>query len=193
MADSPSPSAGAGEQAFAIDVVLDPALEDREALRRWPLAQLQPDYLVATSGWVRLAFGGVPVAYRAGRYVALRPGERLPVGATDRLPDYVGGFAQRLAEALVALDSEGSRFVQMIDSPAGLALSVDGERAIVAYREGANAADLARADLSRCELRPILLGALQRFVGSLIALNPALERQPDVARLRETIRRGTNG
>jgi hypothetical protein len=177
------------DRAFAIELVLDPAPEDRATLRDWSGGSFHPDYLVVTAGWIRLSFGGVPVAYRGGLFVRLRPGEPLPAGASDRLPEYVGGFAERLADGLAELGPGESCFVAMIEGPAGLRLAVAGARASIAWREGAGECDLLRAELALSELRLTCRGALERFLGSLIALNPALAGQPDVARLRRKIAR----
>ena len=186
---SDSPRTSLDSAAFAVELVLDPAPEDLETLRRWTSGPLVPDYLVVTAGFARFLFGGVPIAYRDGRYLPLRPDEPLPAGATDRLTDFVGGFAQRLADALIEVPSAGSTIARMIDSPAGLWLASDGDQATVAYRERASGPDLRRAEPRLAELRAACRSAIERFVASILALNPALAGQSDVARLRRSAER----
>lgn len=174
---------------FDLRLELDPPAEDLERLRYWPARSLVPDYIVATSGSTEIRFDGVPVVYRSGRFVRLAHDDNLPEGTTTLIGDYLAGFVQRLVDTLEEWADDAPRFVGFVGNPAGLHLRRAGDTATVGYRESEEEPDLYSVVASANEVAATIRGAAESYHQRLLALNPKLAYQRDVAILSVSLAR----
>ena len=164
---------------FALRVRLDPAPEQRAQLAAYPDDDLRPDFAVVTSGAIAIDLGPHAVGYRHGR---LTP---LPAGADNAaawLPDYLGGYLHRLASAVLQLRPGQPTTAHLLDAPAALAFAQRDETVTVSYLDNGRA--VYTVDAPRAVVRAAVAAALGDFLAALLALNPRLAAQEDVAALK---------
>lgn len=163
---------------FHLRLRLDPGADHRAQLQAYPADALRPDFVVVTSGMIAIDLGPIAVAYRHGRRVAL------PAGSDDPaawLPDYLGGWLERLAQAVLAVRPGRPTAAHLLDAPAALTFTQAGRRLGVRFVD--DRVVVAHVTVPVREARATVASALDEFRAALLVLNPRLADHPDVQAL----------
>lgn len=173
--------------AFSIELRLEPNASGREALKNWPAAQITPDFIVATSGFLRLELDGQIPAVKAGRVLVIAKGIKEEEG-NPWWPDYLGGFALNLGLAVLKLHTQAEQSrAAFVDEPTALVFQRQPNTNLILVAFEPNGQRLLTALVPETELRSQIRRALQDFVTQLLSLNPKLASQPDVQELHRQI------
>lgn len=175
---------------FRLEFKLNNAAVTKSELASWPNSQLTSDFLVATSGFVRLTFDNQIISLnQAGGLITFDKESK-----EGWLPDYLGGLALNIANALRTTRQEiKPTTAKFVDSPTALQFERD-------TRDTTGAADDILIITLKAEGKavkqvevPMLLAlveitrSLQDFLVQLLTINPRLFDHPDVKVLRQQI------
>jgi hypothetical protein len=134
---------------------------------------------VVTGGAIAIDIGDVAVAYRNH---VLTP---LPAGSDDEavwLPDYLGGYLERLARALLEVRPGRPTTAHLLDAPVALTFTQAGTRVVVRYWDAGQ--PVYRAVVPLAEARVTAATAIGVFLAALEQVNPRLADHPEVVDLQ---------
>ncbi|NWJ48474.1 MAG: hypothetical protein HXX08_21670 [Chloroflexi bacterium] len=161
---------------FKIELRLEPHVTGLQELENWPSSEFTPDFIVATSGSVRVEMNGLAA--------------NVPAHSRDEwLPDYLGGFALSLGRAAQKM-REGAHqsAAHFVDEPVKLVFSRSSVIGVIHIEIEAEGQKVAHVTLKDKAFYAEIRRSLDDFLHQLLQLNPSLVRQPDVSTIKTILK-----
>lgn len=176
--------------SFRLELRLNNAVTNKAELATWPNSQQNPDFLVATSGHVRLTLDNQIISLdKDANLLALGKDS-----AEGWLPDYLGGFALNLANAVRAARQELKvTNAKFIEEPVALRFERDTKDTTGAADDTLKITLTADGRTIKQAEVPLALAlveigrSLQDFLVQLLTVNPRLYDHPEIKNLRQQI------